>query len=90
MTTRKVVMDICPFRVESAHDVGIAAQIGYKLVDPNDAGYDLFTDDQLEVIKKKFLPLNESRWNFSVTEFSVPGFYRVTAESKMKSTITAE
>ena len=82
MPIYKVLQDIKLCRVESGPDVGIAAQILYKMVKPDDSGYDLYDKQQLARLQEEFMPLGENRFTFTVEEFSKQGYWRVFAEPK--------
>jgi len=83
---RKIVIDPRPYRVESGPDVGIALQIMYNMVEPGDAGYDLFDDYQPERLRRDFIPLNETRFNFTFEPGPMNPWKRVFAEFKGSGT----
>jgi hypothetical protein len=82
MPIYKVLQDVKLCRVERGPEVGIAAQILYKMVKPDDAGYDLYDKQQLARLQEEFMPLGENRFTFTVEEFSKQGYWRVFAEPK--------
>jgi hypothetical protein len=85
MAKKKLVVTPRPFRVESGPDVGIALQLWYEMVDPQDPGYDLFDDDLLEVVKKNFVAHNEQRFQITYEPGPAPGYTRVFTEFKGKT-----
>lgn len=84
MAKKKLVIDPRPFRIESGPDVGIALKIGYNLVEPDEAGYDLFDERMLEFVKKDFIPQNETRFTFTIEPHSMRQWSRIFAEVKGK------
>lgn len=82
MAKKKVVIIPSPFRVESGPDVGIALQIRYNMVEPGDAGYDLFDVDQVELVKKNLIHSNENRFTFTIEAGPAKPWSRVFAEFK--------
>jgi hypothetical protein len=81
---KKVVAEFKPRRIESGDDVGIALQILYAVVETEEAGYDLFDEEQLERVKKTFLEPNKTQWEFTIHPHGIKHFYRVFAEPKRR------
>jgi hypothetical protein len=84
MAKKKMVIEARPYRVECGSDVGIALQISYNMVEPADAGYDLYDADQLDLLKKNFIPFNENRFAFTIEPGPMKEWSRVFAEFKGK------
>lgn len=84
MAKKKIVINPKPFRMESGPNIGIALQIMYDMVAPEDAGYDLFDEHQLERLKEDFVKVNESRFAFSYEPGPINSYTRVFAEFKGK------
>jgi len=82
MAKKKLVINFVPMRIESGPDVGISPRVEYALVEPADAGYDLFDVDMLAFVKEHFVKLNESRFTFTVEPHGMKAWSRVFAESK--------
>ncbi len=82
MPRKKVVQNPVPFRVESGGDVGIALQIRYEMVAPEDPGFDLFDEHQLARVKAELIALSENRFTFTFEPHPLKQWCRVFAESK--------
>jgi hypothetical protein len=82
MAEFKLIQTVKPWRVASGEDVGIALQMSYELVEPVEAGYDLFDEEQLNRVRTSFMPMNESRFTLTVSPHPIKHYYRVFAKSK--------
>jgi hypothetical protein len=56
----------------------------YDMVEPVDAGYDLFDDRQLEQLKEDFVKVDETRFQITYESGPLKGYKRVFAEFKGK------
>jgi hypothetical protein len=83
-TKKKIVIVPTPMRIESGPDVGIALQLRPNMVELGEPGYDLFDDGLLELLKKDFIALNESRFTFTYEKAPLGAYTRVFAQFKVK------
>jgi hypothetical protein len=84
MAQMKVVQSPEPFIVQSGDDIGIALMVRFRIVELHAEGFELFDEEALERVKTKFMPANQSQWEFKVQEHGIKHFYRVFAESKRR------
>jgi hypothetical protein len=82
MPKLKLVLTVKRFRIESGGVVEIWMQPLYDLVAPEEAGFDVFDEDQLNLVKKNFIALSESQFNFTISPLGLKHYYRVFAEKK--------
>jgi hypothetical protein len=82
MPKLKIVQIVRPLDLRSGPDVGIALQILYDMVPLEDAGYDLFDDEQLARLTKHMIEPGAQRFNFTLENHPIGNYHRVCAEEK--------
>jgi len=63
-------------------DIGIALQTLYEAVAPDDAGYDLFDEEQLTKARADFIVRETHRFELTIVPHPIGGYWRIFAEQK--------